>query len=164
MSGCDEVRAAALRGDPGSAEHAAHLAACASCREERAGLERLASALAAEATPAPPPGLVARTLAATAPLLDERARALRAPATLSWRRLALALAPAVLVLPVLVAADLLLLRGVYELLATLLPASLTAYLVGSYALLLAALLFFTFAAIPLLVQRQSAPSWKEGHV
>ncbi len=164
MSGCDEVRAAALRGEPASAAHAEHLAICASCREEQAGLARLASALAFEEPPAPPPGLVARTLAAAAPLLDEHARAVRARAALSWRRLALALAPAVLVLPVLVAADVWLLRSAYELLATLLPAPLTAYLVGSYALLLAALLFFTFAAIPLLVQRQSVGPWKEGHV
>jgi hypothetical protein len=161
---CEAVRRAALGGAEPSAASAAHVASCASCGAELAGVAALAAALAGAERAAPPSGLVARVLVAAEPLLDEHARQARARRGFDWRRLALALAPAVVVLPLVVALDVLLIRGAYDLLAALLPRALTTYIVASYGLLLVALAGLTFGAIPLLVQRQSARSWKEGHV
>lgn len=174
MSGCEDILLAALRGRPLTDPQAEHVAGCAICAESVAGAGALSRALSDE--PPPPPGLGERVLRAVDPVLaahrDVALRtgtAGRAPTpwpqamTIDWRRLAAALLPALLVLPLVVAADVLLLRAAHAVLGTLLPGSLTTYLVGSYAALLAVLVAATFAAIPFLVQHQASP-WKEGHV
>jgi len=165
---CDAILAALLRGALVDDAESAHVAGCAHCGALAPGLMTLARDLAAAPPPLLPPGLTERVLHAAAPLLASHARAARAAqvtASFDGRQLATALLPAVLLFPLLVLADVALLRTAHQLLATLLPLPLTTYLVASYAALLAALVCLTFGAIPLLVQRQAGlASWKEGHV
>jgi len=168
---CDDLLAAVLRGAALDEVERRHLEVCARCGELAPALASLARALGESEPPTAPPGLGARVLLAAAPVLAAHAHAAdaalllqRAP-RLDGHRLATALLPAVLLFPLLVLADVLLLRAVHDALAVLLPLPLTTYLVASYAALLAALVCLTFGAIPLLVQRQAAlHSWKEGHV
>ncbi|MEW6270682.1 MAG: hypothetical protein AB1689_15475 [Thermodesulfobacteriota bacterium] len=168
MRDCEAILIALLRGEPPSDEESAHVGRCARCAPLAPGLRAAALALAPAVAPVePPPGLTERVLRAATPLLVEGAHAARraaGAATFDGRRLAAALAPAVLAFPLLVLFDVLLLRAAHALLAELLPAPLTTYLVASYAALLAALACLTFGAIPLLVQRQAYAPWKEGHV
>ncbi len=93
------------------------------------------------------------------------AAAAQATFVFDGRRLARALVPAILLFPLLVIADVWLLRFVHETLAGFLPRAFSTWLVLSYAALLAALGCLVFGAIPLLVERQ-APLlvWKEDHV
>lgn len=182
MTDCATVLAALARGDVLDAAGEQHRATCAGCAAAAPGLAGVARRIAAAPPPAPPPDLDAAVLRAAAPLLAENARAagaseLASPvaptlaqrvhgraAALDGRRLAAALVPAILLFPLLVAADVWLLRAVHGALATVLPYGLTTYLVLSYAALLAALVCLTFGAIPLLVERQAAPlAWKEEH-
>jgi len=166
MRDCDQLLAAVLRGDPLADAERAHLGGCARCGALGPGLALLAPQRS-DGTPEPPSDLAARVLLAAQPLLDGNAHAAqRARATrhLDGRRLATALLPAILLFPLLVLADVVLLRSVHGFLATLLPPTLTTYLVASYAALLAALVCLAFGAIPLIVQRQGMASWKEGHV
>jgi hypothetical protein len=118
--------------------------------------------LAADAAP-----LLAADASAT-PLRTANARAVSAAGrafALDGRRLARALLPAILLFPLLVVADVWLLRFVHETLAGFLPRAFSTWLVLSYAALLSALGCLVFGAIPLLVERQ-APLlvWKEEHV
>jgi hypothetical protein len=174
---CERFLRAALRGDALDAGALAHRARCADCAALPASLPDLARALASRPVVEPPSDLSARVLAAATPALLENARAAReqrvaAAPRLDGRRLARALLPAVLLFPLVVLVDVLLLRALHDALASLLPQGITTYLVASYAALLAALVCLTFGAIPLLVQRQEAllvqrqgaASWKEGHV
>jgi len=175
---CERFLRAALHGDALDAGALAHRATCADCAALPASLSDLARTLAASPVVEPPSNLSARVLAAASPALLDNARAahvqrIAAPAPrLDGRRLASALLPAVLLFPLVVAVDVLLLRALHDALASLLPQGITTYLVASYAALLAALVCLTFGAIPLLVQRQEAllvqrqgaASWKEGHV
>jgi hypothetical protein len=161
---CEDLLVALVRGETLSDSEAAHVAACERCAPLAPGLRAAAGPLVAGAASELPGGLTERVLRAAAPLLAEHARAAGRASWVGGRRLVAALAPAVLAFPLLVLADVLLLRAVHALLATLLPAPLTTYLVASYAALLAALVCLTFGAIPLLVQRQAYPPWKEGHV
>jgi hypothetical protein len=169
MIDCDDILVALLRGTALDGEAARHRATCARCTDLAPHLARVAGTLAAAAAE-PPVGLTARIVATAAPLLAANARTLRSPAVASIRpafdgaRLATALLPAVLLFPLLVIVDVALLRALHDALASVLPASLTTYLVLSYGALLGALVCFTFGAIPLLVQRQAPVVWKEGHV
>lgn len=164
---CDAILVAVLRGAPLADGERAHVAGCSRCAGLAPGLVALAAGLRESAPPGRPDGLTARVLAAAEPLLDENAlrwRAERATPRLDGRTLANALLPAILLFPLLVVGDAVLLRSLHGWLATLLPSSLTTYLVASYAALLAALVCLTFGAIPLIVQRQAAVAWKERHV
>jgi len=165
---CDAVRAAALRGTALSPEDAEHVASCAACAAEAPGVATLCVALAATPEADAPTARVSRVLAASAPYLAayaaEHARAIDVRRPFDWARLGRALVPAVLVLPLLIVLDIALLRGAHDVLATILPAAVTKYIVASYALLLVALAGLAFGAIPLLVERQNARVWKEGHV
>jgi hypothetical protein len=167
---CDDFLLAALRGAATSDAARGHRASCGRCAGLAPALPEVERTLRALDDAAPPPDLAARVLAAAAPLLVANAQAERgqrataATARFDGVRLATALVPAVLLFPLLVLADVLLLRLLHGLLATLLPQPVTTYLVASYAALLAALVCLTFGAIPLLVQRQGAAPWKEGHV
>jgi len=170
---CDDLLLAVLRGDELDAQARAHRASCGRCAALAPAMPGVGRALAAGGEVAPPPDLAARVLSAASPLLADHARAARGAAVarapiprdaLDGRRLAVALLPAVLLFPLLVVADLALLRALHGALGTLLPHGVTTYLVASYAALLAALVCVTFASIPLLVQRQGATVWKERHV
>jgi hypothetical protein len=181
---CDRVRMALLRAEPLDHAAATHRASCARCAELTPALEALAGALMAP-VPEPSAALQARVADAAAPLLAANARTAReaavaaeapaarnvsfvsaaaAPRTIDGARLATALLPAVLLFPLLVVVDVALLRTLHGVLASILPATLTTYLVLSYGALLGALVCLTFGAIPLLVQRQAPVVWKERHV
>lgn len=112
------------------------------------GDERLDRVLRASAVPAPPPDAVARTLAAAAPLLAVHAR--RASIRSVLGPVLAALVP----LPVVVLIDVAVVQALYALLRAWLPAALCAFVAWNYALLLMLLLATTYAAVPLLVDRQ----------
>jgi hypothetical protein len=96
----------------------------------------------------PPVGLTARVLRAAEPVLARAAR--RA----AWRALAAAIAIALVPLPAILFLDAALVLGTYALLSSVLPHALSVYLVSSYAAVLVVLLALTYAAIPLLAERQ----------
>ena len=98
----------------------------------------------------PPPAtdLTARTLAAAAPLLAVHAR--RASVRSVLAPVLAALAP----LPLIVGVDLAVVQALYAALATVLPAAVSTFVAVNYALLLTLLLATTYAAVPLLVDRQ----------
>jgi len=148
MTTCDAVLAALVRGEPPAAEVAAHLEVCASCRADATLARRLGGALAADVVDEPSPGLSTRTLAAAAPLLAWNAR--RA----AWRRLARAIAAALVPLPFVVALDVWLVATAYHVLHTVLPATVSVFVAGNYAALLALLLALTYGAVPILADRQ----------
>lgn len=147
-SGCDDVRERGFLGRSAAGD-AAHVAACTGCGDALAHLAPLAAAFGANRVGAPSPGLEARVLAATRPLLAARRR------HAARRALAAALAAALLPLPFIVMIDLWALRAIYEGLARLLPASVSLYLVVNYAAVLALLGTLTYGAIPLLAERQA---------
>lgn len=182
-SDCTTVLTTLARGDSLDAAGARHCAACTECASAADALAAVAAGVGALPDVAPSPELDARVLRAAAPLLAANARAADASATplrtanaravsaagrafaLDGRRLARALLPAILLFPLLVVADVWLLRFVHETLAGFLPRAFSTWLVLSYAALLSALGCLVFGAIPLLVERQ-APLlvWKEEHV
>ena len=106
--------------------------------------------------PDPPPGLSNAMLRAATPLLARQARP-------DWRALARALVVALVPLPAILALDVVMVRGAYDLLHLLLPAALSAYVAFNYAALLALLLGFTYAAVPVLAARQARLQLQEAH-
>jgi hypothetical protein len=108
--------------------------------------------------PEPPPDLGPRLLAAAAPLLAAHARRAR------WRTWLRPLLAALVPLPAIVAADAFLVRAVHTVLSSVLPAALTTYLVGQYALLLVLLLALAYAAVPLVAERQGRAALEASHV
>jgi hypothetical protein len=108
--------------------------------------------------PPPPPDLVPRVLAAATPLLAAQAR--RASLRSVVRPLLVALLP----LPLLVAANVLVAGALYAVLSFLLPAALSTYLVVQYALFALLSLALAYAAVPILVDRQARASFEEAHV
>jgi len=157
MSACEDVREALFLGRELAGASAAHLAACATCREEVGTLRRLAAALAV-GTPAPPsPGLETRLLARAAPALAANAR--RA----TWRAVARAVGTALVPLPVLLALNVWVMYVAYALLRVVLPDALSLYVVANHALLLAFLSALTYGAVPILAARQIRPALEESH-
>jgi len=108
--------------------------------------------------PPPPADLTRRVLTAAAPLLAARAR--RA----TWRAWLRPLAVALVPLPLIVAADIALVRALYTVLALVLPSALSTYLVAQYALLITFLVATGYAAVPLLADRQSRAVLEDAHV
>ena len=167
---CDDFLLAQLRGGAPGEDELRHRASCTSCAALAPALSDVARTLEAADDVAPAPDLAGRVLLAASPLLAANARAARdgtrvrsrgGSTAAGWRARC---CPRCCCSPLLVLADLVLLRILHGALATLLPQAISTYLVASYAVLLAALVCLTFGAIPLLVQRQGAMSWKEGHV
>lgn len=110
--------------------------------------ERVRRMLEAHAVPPAAPEAVARTLAAAAPLLAVHAR--RASLRSVVRPLLAALVP----LPLILAVDVAVVWALHAALATVLPAAVSTFVAANYAVLLALLLSSTYAAVPLLVDRQ----------
>jgi hypothetical protein len=183
---CADVLATLARGATLDEAGERHRRSCMECAALADDLAVLGRALVALPPPLPPHDLDDRVLRAATPLLAAHARAatdaraatperipaalaehvyVRPASSLDGRRLARALVPAILLFPLLVVADVWLLRLAHETLAAVLPRPLTTYFVLSYATLLAALGCLVFGAIPLLVERQAALLvWKEEHV
>jgi len=108
--------------------------------------------------PPAPPDFVLKTLAAATPLLAAHAR--RADARVWLRPLVVALLP----LPVVIAVDVAIARGLYALLSLFLPDIVTTYLVAQYVLLMLLLVGFTYAAVPILADRQAHALLEDAHV
>jgi hypothetical protein len=157
MTDCDEVLTALLLGATLDFAAEAHLTACARCTAEHTRVRELSRTLAASPAPVPAPALLARTLRAAEPLLARNAR--RA----AWTAFARALGAALIPLPAVLFADALLVRWVYGFLADLLPAPLGFYVVFNYAATLTVLLTITYAAIPILAERQVRLRLEESH-
>ena len=149
MIGCEDVDELRLLGRPLAGDAAAHVGACARCRQHEPALEALGASLAASAVPRAPAGLAAQVLAAAAPLL-----AVNAARAARWR-LARALAAGLLPLPAILVLNFWLVRTAYDLLTRFLPDALSLYVVANWVGLLALLLALTYGAIPFLVARQA---------
>jgi hypothetical protein len=154
---CDDILAAVLLGTPLPANAATHVTGCARCRSEAPLVRAVAAALAADAVPPPAPALGVRVLAAAEPLLA--VRRLHVPWALVLRALGVALLP----LPLIVLVDVGLIGAAHRLLAHVLPAALTTYLIANLASTLALLLALTYAAVPLLAARQLRAHPEDAH-
>ena len=169
-SDCSAVLATLARGQRLDEAGERHRVSCVDCASLADALAAVGRSVASLPAVEPSPELDARVLLAAAPLLADSARVAAAAAAqatfvFDGRRLARALVPAILLFPLLVVADVWLLRFVHETLAGFLPRAFSTWLVLSYAALLAALGCLVFGAIPLLVERQAPlPVWKEEHV
>ena len=108
-------------------------------------------------TPAPPPDLTPRVMAAVAPLLAAHAR------RTSWRTFLRPLLVALLPLPLILAADVAIVTTLYTLLSFVLPAAVSTVLVVQYALFVLLSLALAYAAIPVLVDRQARATFEEAH-
>jgi len=125
----------------------AHAADCEECRRAPLPMREIAT-LMDEAVPDVDVGALSQhAFACARPLLHRRR------AGWSWQ-LAAGLLLALLPLPVVVAYDAYVLHLAYEFLCGWVPAAVAAYLVLSYAATLVLLFASTYAAIPLLVNRQ----------
>jgi hypothetical protein len=155
---CDEALAAlALDRDAGrqaAADAVVHLASCERCQADRARAVQVSRALGRHQVAAPAAAVEAtfrsRLLAAAAPLLARRAseaRALR-------RRVTWAFSLALLPLPVILFANYKLLVAAHGLLLTLLPPSVSLYLVACLGAGVALLLALSYAAVPVLAARR----------
>jgi len=156
MTTCDDVLATLLLGRPLDAAAEAHVRACDRCAAEAPVVGRVAGALATFAPPPPGPGLGAAVLRAARPVLRQARRA-------RWAAVARALAASLVPLPLIVLLDAAIVRALRSALAVVLPSGLSTYLAFNYAALLALLLAITYAAVPLLVERQARGRWMESH-
>jgi hypothetical protein len=107
--------------------------------------------------PPPPADLGAKVMTAAAPLLAAHARRTTARAWL--RPLAAALVP----LPLIVLANVTVVRALYGFLSTILPDVVSTYLVAQYALLVLAMLGLTYASVPFLADRQARAVLEDLH-
>ncbi len=128
----------------------AHARQCDECRASSPPIERIVSALAADVVDIDPHAL---SQLAMARLSSELAR--RAAATFR-RRVAEVVLVSLLPLPLVLVYNAYVLGAAYNLALTLLPAGLAAYMVLTYGALLLLLFAMTYAAIPLLLDR----NWK----
>lgn len=126
-----------------------HAAECEDCGA--APLDALAATLRGAASPVDAARLSSLTLARLAPVLQEQAR------KVFWRRVAVALAAALLPLPLVVAADIWLLGWLYSLIAAWLPEGVALYVVATCAAWLLIMIGSAYAAIPLLLARILPP-------
>jgi hypothetical protein len=160
MSGCDDVLETLFLARDLDPAARAHVAECARCRAEVAALGKVATTLRAAITPEPPPGLRRCTLSAAAPLLAERAAAL---AHGYRRRLAQAVVAALLPLPAVLVLDAWAVRALHGLLSALLPGPVSAYLAFNFAALVALAIAMTYAAVPVLADRQIRLARRDGY-
>jgi hypothetical protein len=128
----------------------AHVAACAECRSAPPSLDGVAALLSAAAVPIDAARLSRLTLTRLQPELARRAVAGL------WRKVAAALLLALVPLPAVLAYDAYLLRAAYAVISALLPATLAACVVFSYAAFLVLLFAATYAAIPLFLANRKA--------
>jgi len=156
MTTCDDLLASLLLGQPLDAAAEVHVRTCERCAAEAPAVGRVADALAAFVPAPPAPALGAAVLRAARPELRAARRA-------RWAAVARALAASLVPLPLIVLLDAAIVRGLRAALAVVLPSGLSTYLAFNYAVLLALLLAITYAAVPLLVERQARGRWMEAH-
>jgi hypothetical protein len=144
MDECNSTQALA----EGTARLAAHAAECDACREQPLPIEPIAALLIAVPVDVDVASLSQRVLVRLQPELA------RQMLTAAWRRAFVAIALALPPLPIVLAYDAYWLRVAYDFVSTLLPTTIAAYLVLSYAASLLLLFALTYAAIPILVVRE----------
>jgi hypothetical protein len=152
MTGCDEIREALFLGGQLNADGTAHLRDCERCRQDAVALRVVAEALARDTSPESLPTLTPRVLAAAKPLLAEHARAAR---RLTSPQLLRAVTMALVLLPIVLLFDAYVLSGVYRVLSALVPAPVRTYLVFNLGAVVLLLITLTYAAVPLLAERQA---------
>ncbi len=126
---------------------AAHAEHCDDCRTAPLPLDRVATLLNAGSVDIESSLLSQRVLAELRPQLQRRA------AVVHWRRVVACVLLALVPLPVVLAYDAYVLRVMFDIASVLVPATLAAFLVLSYAAFLVLLFALTYASIPLLVHR-----------
>jgi hypothetical protein len=151
VTGCYDVLEMLLLARDLDPAATAHLQECARCHEQATALGRIGPALRAGTVPAPPPGLRRRTLTVAAPLLAHHAARF---AHGDRRRLMRAVAAALLPLPAVLAVDAYAIRALHAFLSALLPAPVSAYLAFNFAALVVLTIALTYAAVPVLADRQ----------
>lgn len=127
---------------------ASHLGLCPTCRADARALAAVAQALESDVRSVPA-GLVARALAAAAPLVARR--------TAAWPTVARAVAAALAVVPVALAWDIGVVGTALHVLPVLLPAALAAALVVSYAAGSVLSVALALAAVPVLAACAQSP-------
>jgi hypothetical protein len=127
---------------------AEHVRGCGECRMTADDLGAIDAALGAVAVEVDASALSLRTLAALRPEMEALA------ARAFWRRVVAGILAALLPLPVVLAVDALVLRAFYALLSAVLPGTLAAFVIGGMALSALLLVAVSYAAIPLLADRQ----------
>ena len=129
-----------------------HHADCTECQDAPLPLDRIAAALEATVPAIDAAALSRQAFAQLQPELQRRAMAV------GWRRIAIGVLLSLLPLPLVLAYNAYLLHMVYDLLSSLLPAAIAAYLVLSYGAFLLLLFATTYAAIPLLMAHRPVES------
>ncbi len=130
----------------------AHARECSECRLAPADLGAIAAALDSVTVETDVSALSRRVLASVRP--EMQARAARA----FKRRVGRGVLAAALPLPLVAAVDILVLRAFHALLGSLLPETLATFVTGGMALSALLVVAASYAAIPLLVDRQVAGS------
>jgi hypothetical protein len=157
---CDTRLATLLFDGTPAADAAAHEAACPRCADDAPAVRAVAAAFAAASAVTPRTRLSPGVLLAAAPLLAANAHRLPAAA---WRRLAAAIAAAVLPLPAILFVGWHALAAANRLLSSVLPGSLSFYLVATHAVVLALLLGVTYGAVSLLAAHQLRLQHEDTH-
>jgi hypothetical protein len=158
---CDTRLAGLLFDGSPAPDAAAHEASCSRCSGDAPAARTLASAFADAPAIVPSGRLSPGMLRAAAPLLA--ANALRLPPA-AWPRMAAAIAVAVLPLPAILFLGWHALEVANRLLSSVLPATLSLYLVATHAAVLALLLGLTYGAVPLLAAHQLRLQHEDTHV
>lgn len=125
-----------------------HVAECEQCRANPPDVAGLSRLLQSDAVDLDASLLSRSTLERLRPELARRV------AAAFHRRVAIGLVAALIPLPFVLLFDAYLLRAVFGLVSLLVPTTLAAYLVVSYAVFLLLMTALVYGAIPLLVERQ----------
>ena len=126
--------------------HAEH---CDDCRNAQLPAEQIAELLGSDTVSVNAGALSQQTMLRLQPVMERRA------AFALWKRVAACVLLALLPLPAVLAYDAYVLRMLFQLVSALLPATVTAYFVFSYAALLVLLFALTYASIPLLLHHDT---------
>jgi hypothetical protein len=125
-----------------------HVAECEQCRNDRPDVAPLSDTLRADTVALDTSLLSRSTLESLRPELARRA------AAVFRRRVATGLIAALIPLPAVLLFDAYVLRSLFRLVSLLIPTTLAAYMVISYAVFLLLMTALVYGAIPLLVERQ----------
>lgn len=130
-----------------------HAETCGACRDQGFDPTRVVETLAASSIPIDTSGLASRIRTALRPELERLSRR-------AWRRRVLvAVAAALVPLPLVVASEWLAIGLVRSALASLVPDAVVLWIVAGQATLLALLVSATYAAIPVVAERMT-PRWR----
>ncbi len=127
---------------------AAHVRECEECRTVPLPAERVAVALSRSVPDIDPAVLSQRALTQLRPVLRRQA------SVAFWKRLAAGIGLSLLPLPAVLAYDAYVLRGLFWVVSSILPQTVAAYLVLTYAAFLLLLFSSTYAVIPLVLVRR----------